>query len=867
MNRNPSRRFMFCLLVLAVAVSGGCRKKSSHSRTSQDDDIFTTDDFPGAPVQAGNVAADLRAMSNAGETAFGAQCTFDGTRGAAIVTYVGIEAGPGGPFYHVYAHYYDGETWTPPIALDAMDTDLTLPASPRGVAFLRADGDRDGDALVFWTALDVAGSSPGDGQNFGLFATYFDASASADPARRYGFQTLATRLDALDGNFENVDSFTFVTDGLRGEHAFPGGGSVAVGGTAQGDPTTGIVACWTQAEDNDPQNIAMEDRGLWFCAWTLPGPADPDLPLSPSVATRIPTLDFGASDAGTSSEETLVGTRYVVYNNLLFFLVAANVDPLSGGPGNHLPPVNLTSTYGAMFGVGDDVVIECVAFDLAAGTAGPARCLATTDPDATDGLSTMMAFLYETDFAAYAAKTPSCFGSDEGLAECVIVTVELDGDPDTTDFGTGVQDGVLKLTGLDEATGAVHGTAIVSVDDPAIFDSVDPGHVAVQISRNGDYLWLAWLQPEAAGATDDLALRVAQFVTTRAGDAIPSESSATSAPIAPNADVDGYGVGWLRFQDGLGYVCGAQSDPDVMNLFVEHGSAAYDRVICFRLTADLAVPPVPGVAVFPVTSFEEGEMAAKFLNRENHNFAAADAGSGGDAIAFYRADVDGTAGTDYRLFARRVGPAPATVEIGSAVDGRQVPDQDFSVVVTPAGGEIGTFDFASGEDSPDRPHAARDVHLLFLEDRFTATPGVGPALRTRVFSGEADPVAPLGDAFAPPVGQPPFDLDLPGIAPGPLQSPVLIGAGRDGGSVGVWFRETGHFFYQEFDPGDRAWRTSEGVGDPALIDDDTPVEAEPQSLFVLHPEGCRSFHGAALFWGKDLDGSGTSYRLQVRIRD
>lgn len=856
MNRNLSRRFVCCLLAVAVAAAGGCRKKSSRSWTAGDDDIFTTDEFPGAPVQAGNVAADLRAMSNSGETAFGAQCTWDGARGAAIVTYVAIEVGPGGSTYHAYAHYYDGETWTPPVALAALDTDLTFPANPLGVAFVRTGGDRDGDALVFWTALDVAGSDPGDGQNFGLFATYFDASASADPARRHGFQALATRLDAQDGNLENVDSFAIVTDGLRGEHAFPGGGSVAAGGLAQGDTTTGIVACWTQTEDNDVLNPANEDRGLWFSAWTLPGPADPDLPVTPTPAARIPLLGFGASDSGASSEETLVGRRFVVYNNLLFFLVAASVDPASGIPGNHLPPVSLSAVYGTPFGAGDDVVIEAVAFNLAAGSAGAVQSLATAMPDAADPLATMSSFLYETDFGAYAAKTPSCFGSDEGLAECVIVTVELDGDADTTDFGSGVDDGVLKLTGLDETTGVVRGTAVVSVGDPAIFDSVDPGHVAVQISRNGDYLWLAWLQPDAAGASDDLSLRVAQFVTTRAGAALPPLTSATSAPLTPDVDVDGYGVGWLRFQNGLGYVCGAQSDPDVMNLFVEHGSASFDRVICFRLTADPAVPPVPGAAVFPVDSFEDGEMAARMLNRENRNFVAADAGSAGDAIAFYRIDVDATSGTDFRLFTRRVGPAPATVEIGSAVDGRQVPSQEFRVVVTPAGEEIGTFDAASGEDSPERAHPAQDVHLLFLEDRTGPSPGVGPALRTRVFSGTADPLSPPGDAFTPPAGLPPFDLDLPGIAPGPLQSPVLIGAGSDGGTVGVWFRETGHFFYQEFDPEERAWRTTEGVGDPALIDDDTPVEAEPLSLFVQRPGGCRSIHGAALFWGKDLDGSG-----------
>lgn len=885
-----TRRAVLCAagLVLAAVLLGGCRRRSHRTYVPKDDDIFTTDDFPGAPVQAGNVADDGRAMSPSGETYAQLGCFFNGDRGTVMVLFFTEPSVPGDP-YHLYATHFDGETWTPPVALAAADghpVEFKFGMNAV-VAFLNTadhpDADareRDGDAVIAWIGRDgdQDGAATADGVNTAVFTTYFNASQRDDAVANHGFQPLATRLSAEDEDDEDVYSVVPVTDGLCGE------GLAAIGTTfyAYGDATTGLAFAWGQYANNDSLIPGAEDISAHAVTYDLGQPGDPEAPLVAGPDSRVPILGFGASDSGLDSEETIVAPVFRVYNNFLFMRVASNDQLGADVIMIQDPPLSLVGPmtgYGSlMLKDGDDITVQVVRFDMLAGTMSPASSLANT-PDSTDA--------WESNDDFLSSSIRSIWGDDEGLAQVLVFHTILLADADAlTDFGSGVLDGELFLTAIDLTTGAPHSTVILDNEDTTIFDTVLPTSVDVRISRNGDYLWAAWLEADSAGASDDQALRVAQVVPTRLnGDgsipaSIPQISSRTSLSSTLSTDIDGSGVSWLMFQHGLRYVCGAQSDPDVMNLFFEHSDGTQDVVRHARLTADFGAAVTPAVAVTAFESFEDSEMvfSGAVHPGEGLRFTATDAGGGGEAFCAWREDVDGTAGTDYRVFARRTGSGTAALEIDTAASEKQAPVNSIRLLGTPAGSGIGSYDPATGEDSGERPHGWTRVHVLFLESNTSENSGQGYALRTRVYLADSDASTAFGDRFSPPAGTdfaPPAEISLPFVDPDVDHDAGLYGLGAAGDTVAVWFTELGHLYYQEYDEerrGDGAsgWLETDGVSDPALVDDDTAVELDsPFPWVAVFPPGCGcdTIHGAIAFWVKVLDPSIGHYRLQVRVRD
>lgn len=868
---------------LSVAALAGCRKRSSGDTIVNGSDIFTTDDFPGAPVQAGNLAQDQRAMSPDRESVLFTNFTMNGDRGTGMLTWI---AGSDGlvPPIHLYCSYYDGAEWTPPVHMAAPDA-LSGSSGVR-VAFLNTAGhasetarERDGDAIILWTVPDTDddGAATADGANNTLFSAYFNVSTCKDASARYGFQEFGTRISTLDAADEDVTVVAVVSDGLCGENRYGGQNAYRYG-----DDTTGIVVAWIQAEDNDSTVALVEDRSLWY-SWFDPAAAgDPELPLVPSAATRIPVLGFGASDSGLDSEETQIDSFPVAYNNLLFFRVASR-DSLSGDlPGFSSPPGGLTTSYGSpMAAVGDDVTLEYVAFDLDSGSvSGPISLAAVPkSSDLFDTTASNMAFLYENAGGLFVpGDTPSIYGSDEGLAATELFFVELSTDTDAvTDFGNGVIDGEVRVAQIDESTGALDSTAAVSDGDISIFDTVGQGAVSTRISRNGDYIWIAWQQRDSAGGTDDRLLKVAQLTTTRPDEdgafVLPPVGAAVSSVSTLSADIDGHSVTWAAWQAGLGYVCGVQSDPDVLSIAFQHSSAVNDQVFIARLTADLSPSPVPSVSVALFETFPDALPDLATFRNDHVNFVFADAGANGDIVAAYVFDVDPTAGVDQRLFSRRNGTGSGVVEIDSATSVRQVAGGVINVAVTPPGSSIGTFDPVSGEDSDDRPHPASYVHFFFQENNTTEDSGAGFALRTRRFNA-GDGSSSFLDSFVPPVGadfQEPFKLCLPFVDPSSAADAALLGIGIRENAVGVWFHELGHAYYQEVqEPGDgdeTGWRELDGVTDPALIDDDSETELATAPALFVRTCGCDTMSGAVTAWVKVFDVSHPNRRLQVRVRD
>lgn len=876
-----------------VCVLAGCRKGGSGSGGSGGPFELTA--FPGAPVSDGDVSDDGKGASPPGTDMIprSLRATPNGSRGTMMVTY-GVETGDP-PVMSLIGQYFDGEKWTPPVTLGSVDasaaagsvvfTTVVHAWINTSEAVTETASDRDGDCVIFWKANDADddGEVETDGVNRNLYLTYFNCRQSKDISKSYGFQTSATRLSVPDGEDEDVTSFGVATDGLLGEARWDATRNFY----RYGDQTTGIVVFWNQREDADGKP-GFEDRALWWCPILLDAPVPDDTPLTPGAGIGAPVratiATLGASDAGTSAAETQVDACFLSYGNLLVFRVAANnltededtaTHVFDGGP----------SDYNSASAAGEDASLECVAFDLAAGTASAPAVLHAVPPVS----SPADALRNDADFVRrngdpFAVDLPSAFGPDEGLAGVVLFSLESDNDTNDTKGDPGDAGG-LAISEIDPATGAVLSHAIASASDPAVSDHVDSRSVSARISRNGDYVLVAWLQAVHAGSFTDAAVRVVQYLTTRPAEdgtfVLPPLTESLSPTLTAGADSDGFDVTSFSWQEGLAYVCGGQSDPDVMNLAWSHPDAVGDRLFGCRITASRTAPAAPASAPFLIASCDSPVWAgAPPVNDQGLGYRIIDSGEGGNVLALYNLDVDATAGTDIRVWAARTGLGAGFGPVDSDQDEREAGLQELTLIGTPAGEETGRYDAATGADSGSRPHGFTRVHLFLREQKTSVAAEAGMALRTRVFD-TSDNGLPFGDSFFPNAGATfaaPFDLDLPLVDPAPSEDAEVVGFAVDGDVVGVFFVETGHIWYQEYHPEDGdvlslRWVNDSGVSTPLLVDDDVTAESESDAaistfeLFCTRTGSCSTLHGATVFFTKLADDGTLNRRLRVRIRE
>jgi hypothetical protein len=882
-------------LVCAIAAAGCHKRSSGDDPAPSGGSSFSEDEFPGAPVGDGDTADDGEGFSPPGtDFLLGSlKCTPNGDRGTMIVTYGVLSGAP--VIANLIAQYYDGDTWTPPVALFADDADFVLGSvdfSGAAHAWLNtADtasepaGERDGDCVILWRVNDGDQDGPtlSDGVNRVLYLTYFNRRHADEPGDRFGFQEFASRLSTADEAGEDVTAFGVATDGLCGEARWATGANAY----RYGDATNGLVVFWNQRENNDAAP-GFDDRALYSRNVELGAPVDPDLPLTPGAGigseVRVPINGFGASDTGTSSEETQVDHHFVSYNGFVAFRVVA--DNATGGddPATHVFDPG-ESTYNGPTAAGEDAAIEGVVFDFVTGLPSAPAILHAVVPVASiaDTLRNDADFLHRNSLP-FATAQQYAFGPDEGLAVIAMFTAEHVSD--VNDVKTdAVETGGIGISEIDPVSGALLGHSLVSVDDAAISDFVDSRLASARISRNGDYAMIAWLQTEDAGLSDDTQLFVAQYLATRPDEdgafTLPSllDSLSPAQPVSP--DADGFSVASYAWQDALGYVCGTQSDPDVMNLAIAHRDASADRLLIARVTADLGTPVLPTILTgvletddFPVYSL------APAVNDDGFEYRITDSGEGGNVFAVYNADVDPTSGTDIRVFAERTGIGTGSGPIDSNVTFREAGHQAFRFVCTPPGSEIGVFDQLTGEDDPDRAHGNEHIHVIFREQESSESSGAGLALRTRMFRTEDDGLF-FGDNFSPNAGTAfvfPFDLDLPFIDPATTEDAELVGTGVEGDTVGLFFLETGYIYYQEYstpenDPFDIGWLNEDGASTPHLVDDDSDSEtssAEPVGFFqgfFARTCTCENLSGATVFYTKTADDFSSAERLHVRTRE
>lgn len=859
------RKYWTLIAVLSICAlfGAGCKRKSSRNTTitNSDDDIFTTDEFPGAPVQNGNVADDGRAMSVSSEDFDdGLEYFADGSSGRGILKYHtnGDD--------NMYVHYYNGETWTPPIAVRAYEADASsTDYDATVVAFIHPndDGDDDdqnraGDAIIFWVANDVVQSPaiPGDGNNQCVWSTYVDISETGNAANNYGFQEYADRVSMQDESGENISVLGLVSDGLCGEARWDDNGHSYSWGD---DATTAIVVFWQQTGENDG---AGTDIRTHFSRFDPDESIAPEIPLTPGADSTLDEVNIPfADETGLTSEETTPYNLYCSYNDFLFSRVAY----VFAGTASF-------ETEFSMSGDEVDEVCQYVKFNLEAATTNTAVSLNPASIDTSDGLENDGRFI-RTNQDNYARN--SIYGSDEGVAVMVEVhvqnqNVDYDGGAST------VEDSGLMLSEIDQADGSLDGQSFVDLDDVTIYDSVRSYLVDSRISRNGDYIWFAWYEETDLGAFIDRSGWCACYHTTRYNDDGTFTSlglaTALDAPFNYMGDIDTQDQIGVMWQDGLGYVCGAQSDPDMMTLFYLINTNTGDEEV-FRvvLTVDPALE-TSGAVTTPYYTFDDTNVQSwdRFPADVRRDFNATDAGSNGDVFIAYREDIGFPVYDDDRLFAQRLGGASGFSEIDMFDSNFQVRGfMELTLIGTPRGSDIGEYNDVDAEDSESRPHGFSNVHVIFGEYETGEYGSNGYALRTRQY--RTDTSRPFLDAFVPSIAggsfERPFDLDLPFIDPS--DDAQIQGWGVSGDTVGIWFSEIDHMYYQEFsengDDDSVGWLNNEGQSNPYLVDDDNSETMNDWGWFFTRSCTCDTLDGAMVFWTKYYM-FGSYERLQVRVR-
>jgi hypothetical protein len=810
------------------------------------------------------------------------QVTYNGSCGAAIVTYTTLTGG-------LWAHYFDGKCFSPAVNIVPPDGSPTSVIGDRVChAFINTKDNpsylaaaRYGDAVILFTAVDTDddGAASADGQNRALYCAYFDCTYSTNAAHNYGFQTVATRISGRDGYDENVICHGIVSDGLIGEARWLN----YQYRYKYGDQTTGLAAFWTQAENTDG-DATVEDLATYGMFFNLAQSGPADAPLLPGSEIRIPTANFGASDTGASADQTRTESRYVVYNNVLIMRCAANAAGLGAEPD--------LWDFGVVMHQGDDVTLQSVAFNFSSRTIGAANVLQGVTPSATDTTENNAMPLRQD--GSFLSGGHSTYGADEGLSRTLFFFTELANGQANVNWGTSANNARISAVELDSASGAVLGHEFLDDEDPSIFDSVGSTTADCRLSRNGDYAFVAWAENRNAGATTDRALWSAQVSTARGSGTPAPFVDRVSAPVPVNTDVDGAPMSWFAFQDGLEYVYGAQSNAAVMNVYYEQSATADDQVWGARLTADLT--PAPTAATSSVSlleSFADGAQPGMgSINEEHWLFNGTDNGKDGSTIVFYgKLNPDSKAG--FSLYSETTGTGAATSRIDRPHSFTQIDYQGLPLAMTPAGSSTALL--GEKDASTKRVHAWTRVHIFWNEDRTKGLDDAGAGLYTRFWDATST-ASSFADRFVPAAEKPskgaaePIQMDWEGGPTDLDDQPEIRGLARKTNQVGVWFAARDHLWYQEFAYGKKKWNwdVHGGSGHPLQMDDEAAISTKPRvyltpsfkdpgpqaqtvgpmKAFFTHAGTANTLDEAVFFWIKDtLDDGFPLLFARVRNKD
>jgi hypothetical protein len=815
-------------LAAAAMVIGGCPAEKTVNYYYGTGGIAN---FPGTPVSSHNIAKDGQAFSEGGASFNGTMRYFPNRSDGTGILLFQCSWGA----VHCYAAYFDGTRFWPSVEILGWMADLNdfmgVDVTRAFVLWLNtanntvAQGlNRHGDAIIVFQRREVDTTGT---PNSRLYSSYFDRTHAATPQLAtdefvcYGFDTAADLVDT-DDDYE-IAAFGGLSDSWYSEFYGPvfQAGPIAIA-PYSGEETTFAAAFWLKPN-------AGGGTTLFTAAFDL---SDANTANDfGSQQTFTPATTFDTDDA--------IAPFFWVHNGSILYLVAlANEAPSP-----------------------DHILLEWARWNTASNTLGSATVLSRVDPNN----------------AVSAGFPVGVFGDDHGLGHLYVVGNEA-GFQDTG-VGPSVNpdtDAMLYIVDLAAAT---------AEQDEIDNETGTPASVAMDISdlkaaivRDGSWIAVGWKQDYSTTNSNDCLFMEGVQTVLAGGTARSLANSVLGTPVRMNSDytttTNAPVVNEWEFQD-LFFRYGHQSDVLRVNvLFTQDPDAADTDNLQLRtawmgpvLDPTGSAPPAlaSGAGSGSDNLVWENDVDHVFWNGNPLDWAeAVDAGSGGAAHVYFIGDGDGAPliegiGDDpeSRLFHW---DGTTTTEIGGDCPGtgaatlgfsnaRQV--QSYRVIQGPVAADPGN-------------HPASYHHVLIVEER--SAPGTAAALRFRRTDTSA---SATGAGYWPPLSEQPRTIDT-GLAEAvslgsTTNAPPLV----SGDTLGVFFMQANHLYYNEYSVGGE-WYQESGQTRPELVDDVLATNLNGfqwEGTFRVVESGTPDLlSGTLIFFWKMLPGSWQN-RIFVRVKN
>lgn len=833
------KRILTCAaLCCALTGCGGC--------DDENNPYLTDSDFPGRDLTENNVGSDGRSFSNPDESIDDEPRIFWNVKNrTAIVTYM-TESESGGQIF-LNASFFDGTEFTPPVSIRGATDDGYEDFGDPQVLFLDAP-NRTGDAIIIFTREDAEDEfTPQRADrdaNIRLYGTYFDYSLRNEDQEgtvRHGFEPTATEIDFDNITQDPADDpdvigYGFVSDSLRGTHVFDGSGAPAL----SGEPTTQVHIAFAKAQSSGATTVGARWHTVAFDL-TQVGNAIPA-----QQANGAGTL-LSAGGAFDEEFDSVDGT-FVVHNEHALWRVQN---------------LGMSNTQ--------DVVTDSIhspggVTNVLLGSALTADNSSTNLPDREDvygadhGLDALYAFFSESGFSS------GMNGSRMGDGDLMVAQIANGGtsrelaeiDAYTSVYNDGDADNDLVYV---NTTGAGIGSYQTRLNAEGTFVTV----VFTQPSRTANDLDDGNMSVGAGPVNYVPYVQVVQ--TARDGVARSLGSSVLGAPIKVPAiestgdyttgnDVEQLSTDAIDFQielvTGAGAGTGAYQS-NANRVFFSYEQAADQagmgqipsQKLLYVNGLDVTLGSSPSAALTATTTTAArvalpGAAAGLDINWMISYDAVvvdrADAPNG--YLAFFKCNANNASDTtvmdsfyEPRLYAYD-GTTTSLVSTSAGIPTRLVSDEPW----------VRTVGTGTG----------RRIHALWLE----SVDLVSSASELVARSYEKN-----GGTFAPAIDTSPVVLDLPTAN---TVSAVTIGA--DGDTLGVYFTESGHIYYEETTGDATRFHESDGERDATIVDNDDFGSIFMGLALVYLAPFTDDLRDSMAMWAKPDIGS-ESIRLFVRVHD
>ncbi len=833
---------------------------------SDDGDTFITQvvagpsdpgNFPGAPVTDHDVATDTGGLSEPGfawlQFIGTAPNTVDliryfpsGAGNTGILLTIGIA----GSNFTLFAQHYDGTNFTPPVALAGGNQDPAgIPLIQDAVVtFLNMPGNaRNGDALIFWrrSDLDDFNSATIAGPNLRLYYSYLDVSGRANPASgtnnqiRYGFDSLARTVDTVDEdagagtNQTHVLAFGGFSDGYHGAAKFIGSGTAAAlkSDYQQGDTVGFAGVVWTQAATSS--DLAR----MWFATF--------DLSAGNTTNGMGTPATLGLDATSFTVDTDFVRPEISTYDGSVFL---SYIDAATGDS-NLVWQVFGSSAASTSFLTNGFLVNPDGSGDGRINVSSGPELGNYGGPD--EGLVNLLGIFEQSNFTAASNNDLYAVQFDPGAGTYAPANdrVEIDAD-----------------------------TATNNGNQPVSAVTFVPG-----TNRTLDLLHVTWLQPRTNNGTDDgIALWTQCIQTTTSGTApaIGTRTAGTGAvqldAVTSGANTTGDQVQQFKMQGNVGPGCsGVQSDRFSWHLIwqQDNNPDTLDRLrtrkVTFTPSATTANPVALTLGTERTEDFNAGELANTQSAASPGGWGAVTGADGGgtggttgELILYYVRNITATASTlppSFRAFQKIGNGTPR--QIGSLVGGTGAAREcvDLRVVLTP-----------TSADTTGSPDWAGTGHHIFLSEIRDDNPGSGAgnevAMRHRFYDINST-ASPIENRFIPAVSSSSAPATLDNVGGGTTSfAPAALTDGS-GGTLGAFWAQGGHLWYQQWHPVSRSWLTRSGLITPELVDNHASEAVQGLGIGIhsLPTDPCANLRRFILFYLKP-DNAGTN-RWHARIRD